>query len=58
MYNTHHNQSKGNKMLEIGQTFTTAKSGVVGTIKEIVANPNGTQRLLLDVNGKDRWTTA
>lgn len=45
-------------MLEIGQTFTTAKSGVVGVIKEIVANANGTQRLLLDVNGTDRWTTA
>jgi hypothetical protein len=45
-------------MLEIGQTYTTAKSGVVGTIKEIVANSNGTQRLLLDVNGTDRWTTA
>lgn len=45
-------------MLQIGQTYTTAKSGVVGTIKEIVANANGTQRLLLDVSGTDRWTTA
>lgn len=45
-------------MLEIGQTYTTTNSGVVGTIKEIVANANGSQRLLLDVNGTDRWTTA
>ena len=45
-------------MLEIGQTYTTAKSGVVGVIKEIVANSTGTQRLLLDVNGEDRWTTT
>ena len=45
-------------MLEVGQTYTTAKSGVVGVIKEIVANPTGTQRLLLDVNGTDRWTTT
>jgi hypothetical protein len=45
-------------MLEVGQTYTTAKSGVVGVIKEIVANSTGTQRLLLDVNGTERWTTT
>lgn len=45
-------------MLEVGQTFTTAKSGVTGTIKEIVANANGSQRILLDVDGTDRWTTS
>ena len=42
----------------IGQSFTTAKSGVTGIVQEIVANKNGTFRLRLDVNGQDRWTTA
>jgi hypothetical protein len=42
----------------IGQSFTTAKSGVTGVVQEIVANKNGTFRIRLDVNGQDRWTTA
>ena len=42
----------------IGQSFTTAKSGVSGIVQEIVANKNGTYRIRLDVNGQDRWTTA
>ncbi len=42
----------------IGQSFTTAKSGVTGVVQEIVANKNGTFRIRLDVNGQDRWTTV
>ena len=42
----------------IGQSFTTQKSGVAGTVQEIVENKNGTFRIRLDVNGQDRWTTA
>lgn len=42
----------------VGQTFTTAKSGVVGTVKEIIKNANGSSRVLLEVNGADRWTTV
>lgn len=42
----------------IGDTFTTAKSGVTGVVQEIVENKNGTYRIRLDVNGQDRWTTA
>ena len=42
----------------IGQSFTTAKSGVSGIVQEIVENKNGTYRIRLDVNGQDRWTTA
>lgn len=42
----------------IGQSFTTQKSGVVGTVQEIVENKNGTFRIRLDVNGQDRWTTV
>lgn len=44
--------------LEIGQTLTTQKSGVVGTIKEIHPQPSGVNRVLLDVAGKDRWTSV
>ena len=43
---------------KIGETFTTAKSGVEGTITEVVKNDNGSYRIRLSVNGQDRWTTA
>ena len=42
----------------IGQSFTTAKSGVTGVVQEIVENKNGTYRIRLAVTGQDRWTTA
>jgi hypothetical protein len=45
--------------LTIGQEFTTQKSGVKGTIKEIVANPSGSVRIrLVTKTGKERWTTV
>jgi preprotein translocase subunit YajC len=44
--------------INIGDTFTTQKSGVVGTVQEIVKNANGTSRVRLTVNGADRWTTV
>jgi hypothetical protein len=44
--------------LEIGQQYTTAQSGVVGVIKQIDSHPSGVKRILLDVNGSERWTTA
>jgi hypothetical protein len=50
--------TKGNKMLEIGQTFTTLNSGVTGIIKAIDNHPSGVNRILLDVNGAERWTSA
>ena len=43
--------------LTVGSQFTTRKSGVEGTIMEIVENANGSFRLRLDVNGQPRWTT-
>ena len=43
--------------LTVGSQFTTAKSGVTGTVQEIIKNDNGSYRLRLDVNGADRWTT-
>jgi hypothetical protein len=52
--------TKGNKMttLEIGSTITTAKSGVVGVIKAVDNHPSGVARVLLDVNGSERWTSV
>jgi hypothetical protein len=44
--------------IQIGSEFTTQKSGVVGTVQEIVKNSNGTSRIRLTVNGADRWTTV
>lgn len=44
--------------ITIGSQFTTQKSGVVGTVQEIVQNANGTSRVRLSVNGEDRWTTV
>ena len=44
--------------LEIGQTFTTEKSGVVGVIKAVDNYPSGVARILLDVNGSERWTSV
>jgi hypothetical protein len=45
-------------MLEIGQTLTTTKSGVTGVIKAIDNHPSGVNRVLLDVNGSERWTSV
>ena len=54
------NLTKGNTMttLEIGQTYTTEKSGVTGTIKAVDNHPSGVNRILLDVNGTERWTSV
>ena len=43
---------------QVGDLFTTFTSKVTGTIKEIVPNASGSVRVLLDVEGKDRWTTV
>jgi hypothetical protein len=44
--------------ITVGSQFTTAKSGVTGTVQEVVANKNGTFRVRLDVAGQPRWTTV
>ena len=58
-YNTLNNKRKEAKMTtpKIGETFTTAKSGVSGKVEEVVKNANGSLRVRLDVGGKERWTT-
>ena len=54
--NTHNR--KETKMLEVGQTFTTSESGITGIIKAIDNHPSGVNRVLLDVNGTERWTSV
>jgi hypothetical protein len=47
-------------MLTIGQTYTTAASGITGTVAEIVPNPKGDTsrvRLVLD-DDTIKWTTV
>ena len=44
--------------ITIGSQFTTQKSGVTGTVQELVKNANGPSRVRLSVNGQDRWTTV
>ena len=57
------NQQKGNKMTvavatyKVGDTYTSQKSKVTGTILEIVPTAKDTVRVKLDVNGNTRWTT-
>jgi len=43
---------------KIGETFTTAKSGVSGKVEEVIKNANGSLRVRLDVGGTERWTTV
>ena len=45
------------KTPQIGDTYTTATNGYVGTVQEIVPNKNGSVKLRLDVDGKTHWTT-
>jgi hypothetical protein len=42
---------------KVGDTYTSQKSKVTGTIKEIVPSANNTVRVKLDVEGSTRWTT-
>jgi hypothetical protein len=48
--------------LTVGSQFRTLKSGVSGTVKEIVKNPNGSLRVRLETNEGGwlgtRWTTV
>jgi hypothetical protein len=46
------------KQMEIGQTYTTTTSGITGIIKAVDNHPSGVNRILLDVNGKERWTSV
>ena len=43
--------------IKVGEIYTTAKSSVTGIIKAVDNHPSGTMRVLLDVNGTERWTS-
>jgi hypothetical protein len=42
---------------KVGDTYTSQKSKVTGTILEIAPTAKDTVRVKLDVNGTIRWTT-
>jgi hypothetical protein len=42
---------------KVGDTYTSQKSKVTGTIQEITPQANGNVRVKLDVNGAIRYTT-
>ena len=42
---------------KVGDTYTTQKSKVTGTIEEITPLANGNVRVKLNVNGESRYTT-
>jgi hypothetical protein len=44
-------------LYKVGDTFTTQKSKITGTILEINPQANGNVRVKLDVDGKARYTT-
>ena len=44
--------------LAVGQTYTTTQSGITGIIKAVDNHPSGVNRILLDVNGAERWTSV
>jgi len=45
--------------ITVGSQFITQKSGISGTVQEIVKNANGTSRIRLSLaNGDSRWTTV
>ena len=44
--------------LEVGKAYTTTTSGITGVIKAIDNHPSGVNRILLDVDGKERWTSV
>ena len=44
-------------MIQVGDQFTTAKSGVTGQVAEIVKNASGSLRVRLITREGERWTT-
>ena len=59
----HNNKQRRNTMsvatatYKVGDTYTSQKSKVTGTIQEIIPQANGNVRVKLDVEGKTRYTT-
>lgn len=49
--------SVSNSTYKVGDTYTSQKTKVVGTITKIDPQPNGNVRVALNVAGQTRWTT-
>ena len=47
-----------NKTYQVGDLFTTQKSGVTGVIKAIEPQTANRTLVLLDVDGEERFTTV
>ena len=47
-----------NKTYQVGDLFTTQKSGVTGIIKAIEPKSPNSTLVLLDVDGEERFTTV
>jgi hypothetical protein len=47
-----------NKTYQVGDLFTTQKSGVTGIIKAIEPKTANSTLVLLDVDGEERFTTV
>lgn len=44
---------------KVGETYTTTKSGITGTIEQVAANATGSVRILVITSeGVKHWTTA
>ena len=56
-YKGENNMAVSNATYKVGDTFTTQKSKVTGTIEEITPQANGNVRVKLMVDGKPRYTT-
>jgi hypothetical protein len=45
--------------ITVGSQFITQKSGVAGTVQEVIENATGSLRVRLSLaSGEDRWTTV
>lgn len=44
--------------IKLGDIYTTTNSNVTGIVKAIDNHPSGVNRILLDVNGTERWTSV
>jgi len=46
-----------NNTYKVGDLYTSTRSGVTGTIEEIVIVRNDRVKVRINVEGKSRWTT-
>jgi len=44
--------------IKVGDKYETKTNKFVGVVQEILTNPNGSQRLRLDIDGKSHWTST